>query len=432
MERTRWMVALPATIALALVLASPSAAQTCRITAPATVAANASFQLCAPSGSGYEYEWYGPGLNSGSTSRCASASGLTAGTYEFVLIRSRNGVEVDRCTHVVNVGGRTGGTSSCQVSGPRSIQSGSTATLCSPNDGIHSYSWTGPNGFRASTPCITVSDEGTYHLTSRNPFTGSSRTCTHVLDVIGGGSGGSTGNCDITGPETVTDGGMARLCATSRANTSYRWSGPGGFTATSRCISVSAPGTYTVTLRNLSTGRTDRCTHVLTGYDDGGVGDEDPDAIYWDNCPRDLQFWRSALNQNGAASTGLTASDLQAIAREVDRRSTFFNWTNDMTGLRSALSPGTPLTRRKQIARQYAALLANVAAGELGVGYQGDAAVGLDLDTRITFSGASTIGELVALTERWLRENRGNFAQLNATLNQINRGRGIGPTCNEE
>lgn len=57
-------------------------------------------------------------------------------------------------------------------------------------------------------------------------------------------------------------------------------------------------------------------------------------------------------------------------------------------------------------------------------------AIGLDSDTQITFAGAATIGELIALTERYLRENRGNFARLNATLNQINRGRGIGPVCN--
>src|SRR5688572_24487742 len=95
--------------------------------------------------SGFTYQWSGPGLSSNVTSRCVSASGLASGAYEFLLIRSRDGYEVDRCVHVVNVGGSTGGTTSCRISGPTSIASGASATLCSPNDGIHSYRWSGPD-----------------------------------------------------------------------------------------------------------------------------------------------------------------------------------------------------------------------------------------------------------------------------------------------
>lgn len=227
-------------------------------------------------------------------------------------------------------------------------------------------------------------------------------------------------------------GGAASLCATSRPNTSYRWTGPGGFTTTARCISVSATGAYTVTLRNLSTGRTELCTRNLTNNGVPDPIDSDPDAAYWDNCPRDLQFWRGAMAQNPAGTSGLSAADLRTVASEVGRRSTYFNWSNALQGLRAALSPGAPLTRRKQIARQYAALLANVSAGEPGLGYLGDNAIGLDPDTQIEFVGAATVGELIAFTDRWLRENRGNFAHLNASLNQINRGRGICPVCNAD
>ncbi len=64
--------------------------------------------------------------------------------------------------------------------------------------------------------------------------------------------------------------------------------------------------------------------------------------------------------------------------------------------------------------------------------HQGDNAIELDADTQISYDGASRIGELIVLTDRGLRENRGGFARLNATLNQINRSRGIGPVCNGE
>jgi hypothetical protein len=274
--------------------------------------------------------------------------------------------------------------------------------------------------------CVTVSREGTYYLTSRNPFTGSSRQCTHHLSVVGGTVPG--GDCAITGPAVVADGGTARLCAPSRANTTYRWTGPGAFTATSRCITVSGTGTYSLTMRSQTTGRTERCTHQLGGsWEDDPDGD--PDQPYVENCPRNFQFWRRAFA--GGTSSGLSTADQQAIAREVDRRSSYFNWSNDVQGLRSALSPAAPLTRRKQIARQYAALLANMAAGDLGVGdgLNNEGHIGLDADTNISFEGASTIGELAALTDRWLAQNRGNFAQLNSTLNRINRGLGIGTVC---
>lgn len=432
MDLRGWRGATAAALALLLASASPAGAQTCAITGPKTAAAGASFSLCAPSASGYTYEWSGPGLSANTGARCVSASGLAAGAYEFLLIRSRDGVEVDRCVHVVNVGGSTGGVTSCRITGPSSISAGTTATLCAPSDGIHSYRWSGPNGFSSASSCITVSDAGTYTLNSRNPFTGSSRTCTHRLQVVGAETGTSTdtGDCLISGPEEVADGGTVRLCAPSRANTSYRWTGPGGFTATARCITVSATGNYTVTLRHLSSGRIDRCTHAL-GLLGGNDPGEDLDQAYYDNCPRDLQFWRNAASASAKtrATTGLTTSDVQAIAREIDRRSTYFNWSNDLQGLRAAVAPAAPLTRRKQIARQYVALLANVAAGELGVGDNGYESINLDVDTRITFSGASTVGELIALTDRWLRENRGDFNRLNATLNQLNRGRGIGPVC---
>jgi len=427
MDLRGWRRAPAAALALLLVSASAAGAQTCTITGPNSAASGASFSLCGPAVSGFTYQWSGPGLSSNVTSRCVSASGLASGAYEFLLIRSRDGYEVDRCVHVVNVGGSTGGTTSCRISGPTSIASGASATLCPPNDGIHSYRWSGPDGFTSTSPCITVSDAGTYTLNSRNPFTGSSRVCTHRLDVVGAGGGsGEVGSCLISGPDEVTDGGTVRLCAPSRSNTSYRWTGPGGFSATARCITVSATGNYTVDLRNLSTGRIDRCSHAVGLI--GEVPADDPDSPYWDNCPRDLAFWRQAFRDN--SGSGLTASDLQLIAREVDRRSSYFNWANDVQGMRSALGPAAPLTRRKQIARQYASLLANVSAGELGVGDTGYESISLDPETRISFSGASTVGELVALTDRWLRENRGDFNRLNATLNQLNRGRGIGPVCN--
>ncbi len=407
-------------------IAPPSLAQAqCTIAAPASVGVNQTFTLCGPSGSRYAYEWYGPGVEVDNEARCVTARVPNSGTFEYVLVVKRDGVELDRCTKIINAGGSTGGAGSCAITGPGTIQAGETARLCAPNDGIHSYSWTGPSGFTATGPCATVDEEGTYYLTSRNSVTGSSRQCTHRLTVAGQTSAG----CDIEGPTTIPQGTTARLCAPIRNNVSYRWAGPMSFAAATRCITVDEPGTYSLTMRNLASGRTERCSRTLSLADNGtDTGDDqDPDEVVWDNCPRDLQFWRRAFERRGGDASIVSQADLRAIARWVDEHSVYWNWTNDVDGVRQALNPARPLTRQKQVARQYAALLANVAAGELGL--QSGERIGLDLDTRVTFAGATTLRDLIDRTDSMLRSRRGNLARLNTTLTGINGGRGIGPVC---
>ena len=396
----------------------------CSIEAPNNADPYQSFTLCGPSGSGYEYEWSGPGLEYETNARCVSARVQSAGTYEYLLVITRYGRELDRCTRSVNVGASTGGTRSCAITGPTSIQAGQSARLCGPNDPLHSYTWAGPNGFTAAGSCVTVTEEGTYYLTTRNVVTGSTRQCTHRLDVAGGQA-----DC-VSGPTTIASGGTAQLCAPSRGNTTYRWTGPRGFIASARCATVDEPGTYTVSMRDQYSGRTEECrqTLTLTGSDSGAGDDENPDDVIWDNCPRPFQFWREVFG-DASGSGDLSRADLVAIARYVDDHSAYFNWGDDLAGMRQALRPPSPLTRSKQVARQYAALLANVAAGELNVTPTGRNQIGLDLDTRVDFRGATTLRDLISLTDRTLRGRRGSFSRLNSALTQINRGQGIGPVC---
>ena len=84
-------------------------------------------------------------MTSSQYGRCVDVSGLGNGGYEFTLIRRVNGQEVERCTRIVNVGSSTGGVASCAITGPETIESGQSATLCAPQDGLHDYTWTGPN-----------------------------------------------------------------------------------------------------------------------------------------------------------------------------------------------------------------------------------------------------------------------------------------------
>ena len=395
----------------------------CDITAPASVDYNETFTLCGPSGARYQYEWYGPGVEVNNTSRCVTARVSQTGTHEFLLIISRDDAELTRCRALVNVGGATGGARSCAISGPNSIRFGERARLCSPDDGLHTYRWEGPNGFTATSACIDVREEGTYFLTSRNKVTNRTRQCTHRLSVVDAPDEA----CDITGPSVIPVGSTVRLCAPSRSNTSYQWTGPRNFSSSSLCVTVRDPGIYSVRMRNSSSGRVERCSRTLTLSDDGN-GEEDPDGVIYDNCPRDYIWWRNAFAARGR-SGAFTQAELRDIARIIDERSRYFNWTNDVQGARDVLNPTGPITRGKQVARQFAALLANVAAGELGLTAENGDQVGLDPDTRVTYPGVTSIRELIASTERTLNTRRGSYARLNSTLNAINRGRGIDSTC---
>jgi hypothetical protein len=59
---------------------------------------------------------------------------------------------------------------------------------------------------------------------------------------------------------------------TSYSNTSYRWVGPNGFVSSSRCINADDAGTYTLTMRNLSSGYARTCSQVLTSSYPGTPG----------------------------------------------------------------------------------------------------------------------------------------------------------------
>jgi hypothetical protein len=418
-----------AAIAVALFLIAPGVARAqCTISGPTTVGTQQSFSLCGPSAAGYRYEWYGPMVPGPSTSRCLTIDGLERGTYEYVLVISDSGDrEIDRCRHVVNVGGSTGGVSSCTITGPGAIPEGSTAELCaSASAGLHTYEWSGPGNFTATTACIRVSRAGTYTLTTRNQLTNSRRTCTHVLTVTS--TGNPSGDCGSLGPAVIDRGASVRLCAPSYASTNYRWVRPDGTTSTTRCITATTTGTYSVTLTNRTTGATRRCTHLLSWSDDSGDWG-DPDAVVSDNCPRTLQYWVAQCAGRGAAANDrIGPAEMRALAAAIDAGSRYFNWTNDVNGLCQALNPVRPMTQRKRLARQYAALLANVAAGERNA-YDGDNSIGLDVDTPISVGSANTIRELMDQTETMLSTGRGNFNRMANAIAAINAGRGIGTTC---
>lgn len=379
MRRNTGKGAMPlAALALVACLAgTDSRAQSdCTIDGPTRVAANQPFTLCVSDRSrGMSYAWSGPGVNA--RSACIDVPGQPPGDYQYQLSAWMNGVEQERCIHTVHVG------------------------TWQDRYGNEQDRWQDRGGWQ---------NGGNEATTSDNP-------------------------CGIEGPQWIGRGQTARLCAGMMGGQTYRWTAPNGQTAMSRCIRVSMPGTYYLTTRDPNTGAIRRCTYVVR--ERGGWG-EDPESEMTVNCPREMNWWREQMpNTFGSlARRDVPLATLREIARRVDQRSRYFNWNDDLTGLRTALSPMRPMTYRKNLAREFATLLANVAAGDMNlsgavrpVANAPTSDVGIEANTRISYRGARTIQDLIFRIDNMLLSRTGDFDAAARYLQDVNRGVGIGPTC---
>ncbi len=156
--------ALVCTLALTAALAAAGASAQCLVTGPDSMCGG-SVQLCGPPGL-CEYEWTGP---NGFLANTECVTVTQPGVYSLRVFDCLNGLWFGPCTHTVASG--TG--PSCSITGPTSGCEGTPVELCGPGGGLE-HQWTGPNGFSATTACVSVSVSGTYQLVVRDPATGCS------------------------------------------------------------------------------------------------------------------------------------------------------------------------------------------------------------------------------------------------------------------
>ncbi len=201
-------------------------------TTPTSCGASAgSIDLTVTNGSNPTFSWSGP---DGFTATTEDISSLAAGDYTVTV--TDGACSVEGSASVTNSDGPTltfSTTSSACGASTGSID------LTVTNGTNPTFSWSGPNGFAATTEDISSLAAGDYTVTVSDgacSVEGSATVDTDeptlALSASPTSCGASTGSIDLT----VTNG----------SNPTFSWSGPDGFTATTEDISSLAAGDYTV------------------------------------------------------------------------------------------------------------------------------------------------------------------------------------------
>jgi hypothetical protein len=324
---------------------------------------------------------------------------------------------------------------SCIITGPAAWCGTGTVALCGPT-GDWAYEWGGPNGFSSGDQCVNVSTPGHYTLVAYNPWTGAMMDpCSFDLAVA------PPPVASIDGAASTCAGTSARLCGPF-GNFSWLWTAPDGSQATTQCVDAGQAGTWTLAVTDLASGCSgDPATHALafTVCDTTPAPPPTPPPGDPVVCPRNVNFWAQQCRGNGRHNGNMLDDDAFArLAACVDAHTTVFDWSNPVAGLCSTLNFRSTVDLRSRTLRQFAAVVANVCAGNLGLATSG-APLGLDPSTPLTMQGqASTVGgwmidadaRLTALEgQRGRNRDRNASASYRSILRSawnINHGVGLG------
>jgi gliding motility-associated-like protein len=127
------------------------------------------------------------------------------------------------------------------------VQIGASTTAPGPT-----YSWTGPGGFTSTLQNPVVSTPGNYTVTVSTTSNG----CTNSATVsVTGNSTVPTANA-TGGTLTCANPSIQITGTTNVPSAGFVWTGPNGYTATGATPTVTAIGTYDVTVTNLGNGCT--------------------------------------------------------------------------------------------------------------------------------------------------------------------------------
>lgn len=257
-----------------------------------------------------------------------------------------------------------------------------SALLCGPEGENFSYAWHGPDVEGLTDRCVTVTQDGSYSLEIYDPATQLKNDCLREVKIE---PCTEDPPCEITGPEgAICRGDEVELCG-PEGDWEYEWSGPGVTGETSRCVTVSEAGVYTLTVTDPGTKATSKCEFTLKVEDCAK------------DCPRSPGFWYQQALQRGNGSTKFSRDQTIAIAECISDAVDVFDWGTGETALANmlaTLTAGNHMTNEDQVKRQFAALLANVCATGMvaPTGHE----VNLSTSTIVTCNGGTiSIGDLI-------------------------------------
>jgi hypothetical protein len=219
----------------------------------------------------------------GQTSASPTCSGLSQSTFAFVNIFksfSGGGCTPTAIVPYISVNGGT-----WQNSFSASVAAGGSVTIGpQPTDGT--WKWTGPNGFTSTSRQITISNiqtsqGGGYVASYTNP-SGCTSSSTFTITVTGGCTSTAIvpyisvngGTAQNTSSASLAVGGSVKMSPQPTTGGSWSWTGPAGFTSTSREITISniqttQGGNYVTTYTN-SGGCKSTLTFNITVTTGGG------------------------------------------------------------------------------------------------------------------------------------------------------------------
>ncbi len=123
---------------------------------------------------------------------------------------------------------------------------------------MDTYAWTGPGGYTNNTPCITIGTAGQYCLVTTKDGCTSTDTCCRTLTVT------PRPSCTISGGvDTICSGDTTQWCGPAGMDT-YAWTGPGGYTNNTPCITIGTAGQYCLVTTKDGCTSTDTCCRTLT------------------------------------------------------------------------------------------------------------------------------------------------------------------------
>ncbi len=143
------------------------------------------------------------------------------------------------------------------IDGTSAYCEGATIALVANSSTSGTYSWTGPNGFSASTntisiPNATADNDGIYTVAfvAANGCEASGSISVFV---------NANPTVEISSNSPVCEGGDVTFSASSAETLNYSWSGPDGFASTEASPVISGAtlanaGTYTLVVENVATG----------------------------------------------------------------------------------------------------------------------------------------------------------------------------------